>query len=82
MKPHNARNTIVRRAISVTGKWYLRMADGSIIKPETAIKRGLVTQENIDRALREEAAAKAAMKVKPPQAAIDALTKKGMPVYE
>jgi hypothetical protein len=51
--PHN---TITRRAFSVTGKVYLRMADGSLIKPETAVKRGLITQADWDRALAEEQA--------------------------
>src|ERR1051325_5366620 len=66
LKERNPRNTIVCRAFNHNkSKWYFRTAAGELIKPETAIKRGLVTQADIDRALREEAAMKNALKVKP-----------------
>lgn len=54
MTPAKARNTIVKRAFSVTGKFYFRMADGSLIKPETAIKRGLIDHEAFEAAMKEE----------------------------
>lgn len=50
----NAHNTILKRVWSVTSAWYFKMASGEHIKPETAVRRRLVTQAALDAAMREE----------------------------
>lgn len=51
------RNVIVRRVFSqVTGKWWFKMADGSHIKPETAVRRGLIDPKVLAAAIKEEEA--------------------------
>lgn len=53
-KPPLPRNTIIKRVWSREGYFYFRMGDGSLIKPETALKRGLIDAEAYKQALQEE----------------------------
>lgn len=49
--PHNI---ITGRHRFPSGKWYFVMGDGSLIKPETAVKRGLVDAAALAAALKDE----------------------------
>ncbi len=53
-KPRSARNTILHRVWASDGLFYLRMANGELITPATAVKRGLFTQQQLIEALKEE----------------------------